>query len=504
MKRFIMAIDQGTTGSRAIIVDKEGQIIASAYSEFEQIYPEPGWVEHNPEIIWDTTLKVIKQAIGTAGIAPDNILGIGITNQRETTLVWEKKTLRPIYNAIVWQCRRSASICDTLKEQGFTPLFQKKTGLIIDAYFSGTKVKWLLDKMPEIRQRAKAGEIAFGTIDSWLIAKLTRGKVHVTDYTNASRTLMFNIHERMWDIELLKILDIPDEMLPRAVPSASVVGQTDPSIFGHAIPIAGIAGDQQASLFGQGCFYEGQAKNTYGTGCFLLLNMADHKVEDQNGLILTIACDKDGKPCYALEGSIFIAGALIQWLRDGLGIINDAPETQKLAESIADNQGVYMVPALAGLGAPHWDMYARGAILGLTRGTKKAHIVRAALEGIAYQVKDLVLAFEASTGKKFTGLRVDGGACRNDFLMQFQADILGYPVDRSQHVESTGMGAAFLAGIATEFWAPGSEIADLRKSQKVFHPNITEQRRETLYKGWIEAVDRIKSPASVMIGQNLE
>ncbi|MCD6569234.1 MAG: glycerol kinase GlpK [Deltaproteobacteria bacterium] len=497
MKKFIMAIDQGTTGSRSIIVNKEGHIIANAYSEFEQIYPKPGWVEHNPEVIWDTAYRVVKQAIKKAGIVPDDILSIGITNQRETIVVWEKETLKPIYNAIVWQCRRSANICDKLKEQGLAPLFQKKTGLVLDAYFSGTKVKWLLDKIPGTRKRAKAGEIAFGTIDSWLIAKLTKGNVHVTDYTNASRTLMFNIHEKKWDPELLKILKIPHEILPRVAPSASVVGQTDPSILGSAIPIAGIAGDQQAALFGQGCFHEGQAKNTYGTGCFLLFNMGNHKAHSQNGLILTIACDKNGKPCYALEGSVFIAGAIIQWLRDGLGIIKDAPESQQLAEGIADTQGVYMVPAFAGLGAPHWDMYARGAILGLTRATKKEHIVRAALEGIAYQVKDLVKAFEASTGKKFTELRVDGGACKNDFLMQFQADILGHPVDRSQYIESTGMGAAFLAGIATEFWSPGGEIADLRRSQRIFSPKITPQKRKKLYEGWIDAVDRIKSTRSV-------
>jgi glycerol kinase len=491
-----MAIDQGTTGTRVLIVDKEGRIVSSSYSEFPQIYPRPGWVEHDPEVIWDTTLMVMKQAIRTSSIQLEDILGIGITNQRETSVLWEKETLRPVHNAIVWQCRRSAQICDELKNQGLEPLFQEKTGLLLDAYFSGTKVKWLLDEKPELRARARAGDIAFGTIDTWLIAKLTKGAVHITDFTNASRTLMFNIHDRTWDNDLLRVLEIPDEMLPGVAPSAGVVGQVDPSILGVTIPIAGIAGDQQAALFGQGCFSEGQAKNTYGTGCFLLLNVADKQYDPENGLILTLACEEDGKPCYSLEGSIFIGGAAVQWLRDGLGLIKRAEETQAIAESVVDSHGVYMVPAFAGLGAPHWDMYARGGILGITRSTTKAHIVRATLEGIAYQVKDLISAFEDSAQMEFKELRVDGGACRNDFLMQFQADILGCPINRSQYVESTGIGAAFLAGIATEFWTSGRELKELRKAEKTFYPNIGDEERQRAYEGWSDAVNRVKHERS--------
>jgi glycerol kinase len=491
-----MAIDQGTTGTRVLIVDKEGQIVSSSYSEFPQIYPQPGWVEHDPEVIWDTTLMVMKQALRTSSIQPEEILGIGITNQRETSVLWEKETLRPVHNAIVWQCRRSAQICDELKNQGLEPLFREKTGLLLDAYFSGTKVKWLLDEKSELRARARAGDIAFGTIDTWLIAKLTKGAVHITDFTNASRTLMFNIHDRKWDSDLLRVLEIPEEMLPGVAPSAGVVGRVDPSILGVPIPIAGIAGDQQAALFGQGCFSEGQAKNTYGTGCFLLLNIAEKKYDPKNGLILTLACEEDGKPCYSLEGSIFIGGAAVQWLRDGLGLINRAEETQAIAESVDDTHGVYMVPAFAGLGAPHWDMYARGGILGITRSTTKAHIVRATLEGIAYQVKDLMSAFEASAQMEFKELRVDGGACRNDFLMQFQADILGCPINRSQYIESTGIGAAFLAGIATEFWISGRELKELRKAEKTFYPKIGDEERQRAYDGWSDAVNRVKHERS--------
>jgi glycerol kinase len=493
MGKYIMVADQGTTGSRAMIVNKSGEIVEMAYSEFPQIYPRPGWVEHDPEVIWTTTEQVMKGVIEGSGINPNEIQGIGITNQRETTLLWDKKTLKPVHNAIVWQCRRSTQICDELKKQGHMPLFQERTGLVLDAYFSGTKLKWLFDQYPEIGKRAKAGEIAFGTIDSWLIAKLTHGKVHITDYTNASRTLMFNIHEKKWDSEILRILDIPDEVLPQITSSASVVGVTHPQIFGTSIPIAGIAGDQQAALFGQGCFYRGQAKNTYGTGCFLLMNLADTKIEPKDGLLLTIACDEGGNPCYCLEGSIFTAGAAVQWLRDEIRLIQDAAESQKLAEEVEDTHGVYLVPAFSGLGAPYWDMHARGAILGITRGANRAHIVRAALEGIAYQVKDLMTTFEDSTVMKFEKLRVDGGASKNDFLMQFQADIVGCTIDRSRYIESTGMGAAFLAGIATEFWSPGSEIGGLRRSEKVFKPRIDEAKRQALYDGWLDAVERVKS-----------
>lgn len=493
MKGYVLAIDQGTTGSRVMILNHKGQVVGSAYSEFPQIYPQPGWVEHDPEVIWNTTFGIMKKALDTSYVQPEEIVSIGITNQRETTVLWERDTLRPIHNAIVWQCRRSAEICDELKHDGHEPLFQRKTGLVLDAYFSGTKVKWLLDTIPGLRSRAKSGEVVFGTIDSWLIAKLTKGRLHVTDYTNASRTLMFNIHEKKWDDDLLKVLDIPSAMLPTVVSSAEIIGNTDSEATGSAIPIAGIAGDQQAALFGQGCFDEGQAKNTYGTGCFLLLNVGDKRIDPNNGLILTLACNELGKPCYALEGSVFIAGAVIQWLRDGLGLIADAAQCQSIAESVNDSHGVYMIPAFAGLGAPHWDMYARGAIMGITRSTNKAHIIRAALEGIAYQVKDLIGAFEQSTGRSFTDLKVDGGACRNDFLMQFQSDILGCPVDRSNHIESTGMGAAYLAGIATGFWTPGNEIRDLRGSDKVFLPKIDEETREKLYAGWKNAIARVKS-----------
>jgi glycerol kinase len=495
MRKFIMAIDQGTTGTRVMIVDKMGIIVASAYTEFPQIYPKPGWVEHNAEIIWDSTIQVMNQAFKDANITGTDIYGIGITNQRETSVIWNRKTLKPVHNAIVWQCRRSAGICDEMKERGLEPIFKKKTGLVLDAYFSGTKVKWILDEHPDIRARAEAGELAFGTIDTWIIAKLTGGRVHVTDYTNASRTLMYNIHDKKWDNELLEHLNVPASLLPKVVSSSEIVGESDSHVAGAAIPIAGIAGDQQAALFGQGCFSEGQAKNTYGTGCFMLLNVGDKKVEPKSGLILTLACDSEGKPCYAMEGSIFIGGAVMQWLRDGLGLVSSAAESQAIAESVKDTNGVYLVPAFAGLGAPHWDMYARGGILGITRGTTRAHIIRAALEGIAFQVKDLIGAFESVSGEKFTELRVDGGACKNNFLMQFQADSLGFPIDRSSYIESTGMGAAFLAGLATGFWSSSEEIKKLRKSDKVFYPKINEEERARMYDGWIEAVNRVKSRA---------
>jgi glycerol kinase len=493
MNGYVLAIDQGTTGSRVMVINHKGQVVGLAYSEFPQIYPKPGWVEHDPEVIWETTLGVMRKALETAYVKASEIVAIGITNQRETTVLWERDTLKPVHNAIVWQCRRSAEICDTLKDKGYEHLFHEKTGLVLDAYFSGTKVKWLLDTIPGLRSRAKSGEIAFGTIDTWLIAKLTKGRLHVTDYTNASRTLMYNIHDKSWDDEILTILDVPRVMLPRVVPSAEIIGKSDPDVTGVAIPIAGIAGDQQAALFGQGCFDDGQAKNTYGTGCFLLLNVGDKKIDPKNGLILTLACDSTGKPCYALEGSVFIAGAVVQWLRDGLALIADAAQCQSIAESVADSHGVYMIPAFAGLGAPYWDMYARGAIMGITRSTSKAHIVRAALEGIAYQVKDLTGAFEQCTGRPFTEMKVDGGACRNDFLMQFQSDILGYPVDRSNHIESTGMGAAYLAGIATGFWKSGNEIRALRGSDRIFVPKIDETTRGKMYSGWKEAVTRVIS-----------
>jgi len=488
-----MAIDQGTTGSRAMIVNQEGQVVGSEYSEFPQIYPEPGWVEHDPEIIWETTYKVMKQAMFISGITPKDISGIGITNQRETTVLWERATLKPLYNAIVWQCRRSADICDSIKANGHEQLFRDKTGLVVDAYFSGTKIKWIMDNVPNVKEKANRGEVAFGTMDTWLITRLTGGKVHVTDYTNASRTLIYNIHQKNWDRDLLKILDISESILPEVKPSAGIVGYTDESIFGASVPIAGIAGDQQAALFGQACFSKGEAKNTYGTGCFMLLNVGQEIIDPGQGLILTLACDANGQPCYALEGSIFIGGAVVQWLRDGLGIIKTAKETQKIAESVENNGGVYLVPAFAGLGAPYWDMYARGGISGITRSTTYAHIVRAALEGIAFQVKDLISAFESATGQSFSILRVDGGATSNNFLMQFQSDILGISIDRSRYIESTGMGAAFLAGIAVELWTPGDEISKLRQSECRFDPKIDEIKQKRLYEGWIDAVGRVKS-----------
>jgi glycerol kinase len=493
MEKYVLSIDQGTTGSRVLIVNAAGGIIANAYSEFPQLYPRPGWVEHDPEVIWQTTRGVMRQALASAQLAPKHIAAMGITNQRETTVVWDRKTLRPVHNAIVWQCRRSAGICEKLRAEGLEGVFRERTGLLLDAYFSGTKLKWLLDEVPGLRARAEFGELAFGTVDSWLIARLTGGRRHVTDYTNASRTLMFNIHDRTWDPELLDALDIPAALLPEVAASAHVTGLTNAEIAGAEIPVAGVAGDQQAALFGQACAEAGQAKNTYGTGCFLLLNVGRARVDPGPGLLLTLACDAGGRPCYALEGSVFIGGAVVQWLRDGLGLIRSAEETQALAESVADAEGVYVVPAFAGLGAPYWDMYARGGILGITRGTKRAHIVRAALESIAYQTRDLAGAVESVTGLRFTELRVDGGACRNDFLMQFQADLLDCPVNRSRYLESTAMGAAFLAGLAVGFWKTPGEIAALRTADKTFFPKIDPDRRSRLYRGWRDAVERVKS-----------
>ena len=493
MDRYVLAIDQGTTGSRVMIVSPAGHVVADAYSEFRQIYPQPGWVEHDPEEIWQTTLGVLHRALAAGDIHPSQVAAIGITNQRETTVVWDRRTLAPVHNAIVWQCRRSAPVCDRLRAEGREPAFRRRTGLLLDAYFSGTKLTWLFENVPGLKARAAAGELAFGTIDSWLIARLTGGRRHVTDPTNAARTLMFDIHERAWSPELLDLLGVPGAMLPEVVPSCGVAGYTDASIVGAEVPIAGIAGDQQAALFGQACFDAGQAKNTYGTGCFLLLNLGNRRIEPGPGLLLTLACDRSGAPCYALEGSVFIAGAVVQWLRDGLGMIATAAETQAIAESVADTQGVYLVPAFAGLGAPHWDMYARGGILGITRGTARAHIVRAALEAIAYQTRDLTGAIENATGIPFTELRVDGGACRNDFLMQFQADLLGCPVNRSRYLESTGMGAAFLAGIAVGFWETADAVAALRTSERTFKPAIDGSARDRLYAGWQAAVERVKS-----------
>ncbi len=493
MEQYVMAIDQGTTGSRVLIVNAAGHIVANAYSEFPQSYPRPGWVEHDPEAIWQATLAVMRRALAAAALEPKRIAALGITNQRETTVLWDRRTLAPVHPAIVWQCRRTAGICERLKAEGLEGLFRDRTGLLLDPYFSGTKLKWLLDEVPGLRARAEFGELAFGTIDSWLIARLTGGRCHTTDYTNAARTLLFDIHERAWDPDLLDVLDIPAALLPEVGASARVAGLTDPEIAGAEIPIAGIAGDQQAALFGQACFNAGQAKNTYGTGCFLLINAGRRRVDPGPGLLLTLACDSRGRPCYALEGSVFIAGAVVQWLRDGLGLIGSAAETQALAESVPDCEGVVVVPAFAGLGAPHWDMHARGGIFGITRGTTRAQIVRAALESIAYQTRDLAGAVAAATGVKFSELRVDGGACRNDFLMQFQADILDCAINRSRYLESTAMGAAFLAGLATGFWKTPEEIIALRSPDKVFFPEMDPERRERLYREWQQAVERVKS-----------
>ncbi len=451
-KEYIMAIDQGTTGSRVYIFDDKGDVVGSAYKEFTQIYPKPGWVEHNPLEIYKSVQETMLDSCVRAEIELGSVFAIGITNQRETTVLWDKKTGEPIHNAIVWQCRRTADICDDLKKRGHEDLFKKKTGLVLDAYFSGTKVKWILDYVKGARDRARKGEILFGTIDTWLMYKLSGGIIHATDFTNASRTLLFNIEQKKWDREILDILDIPEEMLPEVRDSAGHFGNTASQLpMGREVPITGVAGDQQAALFGQGCTAPGTAKNTYGTGCFLL-SITDGLVHSHNGLLTTIACSETGKPVYALEGSVFIAGAVVQWLRDELGMIKNSAETEELARKVEDTNGVYIVPAFVGLGAPYWDMHARGGILGITRGANRAHIVRAALESIAYQARDLVEVVNAESGKKLSTLMVDGGAAKNDFLMQFQADMLGIPVDRPKMTETTAAGAAFLAGLGSNFW----------------------------------------------------
>ena len=453
MKKYILSFDQGTTSSRAILFDKTGAMIATAQQEFTQIFPQSGWVEHDAMEIWGTQSGVARQVLEETGTRPDEVAAIGITNQRETTVVWDKNTGRPVYNAIVWQCRRTAPICDALKAKGWTDRIREKTGLIIDAYFSGTKVKWILDNVAGARERAEKGELLFGNIDTWLIWNLTRGKVHVTDYTNASRTMLFNIRTLQWDEDILQELDIPRSMLPEVKPSSCVYGQTDERTFGGAaIPIAGAAGDQQAALFGQACFDAGMAKNTYGTGCFMLMNTGDRLITSKNGLLTTIAWGINDTVSYALEGSIFVAGASIQWLRDQLRLVYNAAETEYYAGLVEDTNGVYVVPAFTGLGAPYWDMYARGAIVGLSRGAKREHIVRATLESIAYQTKDVLSAMEKDSGITLKALKVDGGAAVNNFLMQFQADILNVPVHRPKTLETTALGAAYLAGLAVGFW----------------------------------------------------
>jgi glycerol kinase len=489
MTKYILALDQGTTSSRAILFDKNGNIKAVEQQEFRQIYPKPGWVEHNAEEIWQTQLTVAQNVLKKNGISAQDIAAIGITNQRETTVVWNKTTGEPIHHAIVWQDRRTAGICDQLKADGFEPYVRKETGLVIDAYFSGTKIKWLLDHVKGARKEAEKGNLLFGTIDTWLIWKLTGGQVHVTDYSNASRTMLYNIRSLKWDARMMAALDVPAIMLPDVRPSSEVYGETSPSFFGASIPIAGVAGDQQAALFGQACHYKGMAKNTYGTGCFMLMNTGTTPVASKSGLLTTIAWGLNGEVHYALEGSVFIAGAAIQWLRDGLKLVDDAKDSEYFATKVGDTGGVYVVPAFAGLGAPYWDMYARGAIFGLTRGTSKSHIIRATLESMAFQTKDVLSAMEKDSKVPLKALRVDGGACSNNFLMQFQSDILGVDVERPKIIETTALGAAYLAGLATSFWQL-NDISSAWQLDRAFKPAMDEKMRKTLYMGWQKAVER--------------
>jgi glycerol kinase len=491
MKKYVLAFDQGTTSSRAIIFDHSGEINAVAQKEFTQIYPKPGWVEHDPMAIWGTQSGVAREVLETAGIRPDEIAAIGITNQRETTIVWDKITGKPIYNAIVWQCRRTAEIVDQLKADGHEEYIKESTGLVLDAYFSGTKVKWILDHVKGARERAQKGELLFGTVDTWLIWNLTRGQVHVTDYSNASRTMMFNINTLRWDERILEILDIPKSMLPEVKPSSFNYGETDENTFGGAkIPISGIAGDQQAALFGQTCFEAGDVKNTYGTGCFMLMNTGESLIRSKSGLLTTIAWGIDGKINYALEGSIFIGGASIQWLRDEMRLINDADDSEYFASKVDDTNGVYVVPAFAGLGAPYWDMYARGAIVGLTRGANKNHIIRATLESIGYQSRDVMDAMVKDSELELNSIRVDGGAVKNNFLMQFQSDIIGKEVLRPKVTETTALGAAYLAGLAVKFWGSIDEIRNNDEVGRIFKPEMEEQEKEKRYAKWQKAVKR--------------
>jgi glycerol kinase len=487
--KYILALDQGTTSSRAIVFDKKGNIKATEQQEFTQIFPKPGWVEHDPMEIWESQLRVAQDILKKNKISAKDIGAIGITNQRETAIVWDKNTGVPIHNAIVWQDRRTAGICDALKEKGLTKYVRKNTGLVIDAYFSGTKINWILDNVVGARKKAKNGDLLFGTVDTWLVWKLTEGAVHVTDYSNASRTLIYNIKSLKWDNKMLKELDIPKNMLPDVRSSSEVYGHSAKSLFGKEIAIAGIAGDQQAALFGQACHEVGTAKNTYGTGCFMLMNTGTKPVASKSGLLTTIAWGLDGEVTYALEGSVFIAGAAVQWLRDGLKIIDSSPDSEYYAMKVKDTEGVYVVPAFAGLGAPYWDMYARGAIFGLTRGTSKSHLIRATLESLAYQTRDVLDAMTKDSKVELTSLRVDGGASANNLLMQFQADILGSEVERPKVIETTALGAAYLAGIAVGFWKK-EEISKNRQTDKVFKSNMKEEERKKLYKGWQKAVKR--------------
>lgn len=488
METYIMALDAGTTSNRCILFNKKGEIASSAQKEFTQYFPKPGWVEHDADEIWSTQLGVAVEAMSKIGASAENIAAIGITNQRETAVVWDKKTGTPIYHAIVWQCRRTAEYCDSLKEKGMEEWFRKKTGLTIDAYFAGTKLRWILNHVEGARERAEKGELLFGTIETWLIWKLTRGKVHVTDYSNASRTMMFNINTLEWDDEILKELDIPKCMLPEVRSSSDIYGKTDAAYFGGEIPIGGAAGDQQAALFGQTCFESGEAKNTYGTGCFLLMNTGEKPVFSKNGLVTTVAWGLDGKVNYALEGSIFMAGAAIQWLRDELKLIDSSADSEYMAQKVKDTNGCYVVPAFTGLGAPYWDQYARGTIVGLTRGVNKCHIIRATLESLAFQVNDVIGAMEADSGIELSSLKVDGGASSNNFLMQVQADINNAPVKRPCCVETTAMGAAYLAGLAVRYWKDQEEIKNNWRIDREFYPQMEKDEREKKLKGWKKAV----------------
>lgn len=483
-----MALDAGTTSSRCILFNERGEMISVAQKEFTQYFPKPGWVEHDAMEIWATQIGVAQEAMAKVNASAKDIAAIGITNQRETTIVWDKKTGEPVCHAIVWQCRRTAEYCDTLKAKGLTDTFREKTGLVIDAYFSATKLRWILENVPGIRQRAEAGELLFGTVDCWLIWKLTKGKVHVTDYSNASRTMLFNIRDLKWDHDILKELNIPECMLPEPKPSSYVYGETDPSIFGGPIPIAGAAGDQQCALFGQTCFQPGEAKNTYGTGCFLLMNTGEKPVYSKNGLVTTIAWGLDGKVNYALEGSIFVAGAAIQWLRDEVKLVETSPDSEYFATRVKDTNGCYVVPAFTGLGAPYWDQYARGAIVGLTRGVNKNHIIRATLESLPYQTLDVLHAMEQDSGIKLNALKVDGGACANNFMMQFQSDIINVPVHRPKCVETTAMGASYLAGLAVGYWKNKEDVRKNWQIDRVFNPAMDEEQCADLIKGWHKAV----------------
>ncbi|MBX3276658.1 MAG: glycerol kinase GlpK [Acidobacteria bacterium] len=493
MPNYILALDQGTTSSRAILFDRAGRIVQIAQQEFQQIYPRAGWVEHDPESIWLSQLACARQALAQAEIRAEDVAAIGITNQRETTILWDRSSDQAVYNAIVWQCRRTAPLCEELKHEGFDKTIRRKTGLVTDAYFSGTKVRWILDNVKGARKRAERGELAFGNVDTWLIHRLSGGRAHVTDPSNASRTLLYDIRRGRWDAEILDHLRVPESLLPEVKSSSEVYAETEPSLLGAPIPIAGDAGDQQAALFGQACFKPGMLKNTYGTGCFLLMNTGEKATASRTGLLTTVGWERDGKTEYALEGSVFIAGAAVQWLRDGLGLIAQAAETEALATSVSDNHGVYFVPAFVGLGAPYWDQNARGAIVGLTRGSTRAHLARAALEAMAYQTRDVVECMQRDSGIKVRELRVDGGATKNDFLCQFQADLLGVPVVRPVVTETTALGAAYLAGLAVGFWKNAREIASQWQVEKRFEPRIKRSERDRLYSGWLEAVARVRS-----------